>query len=404
MRRTVEIRYTWLLALIILALVSAGLSLPPLQGSVAAEAASTAAGQATAVPQQVARAAASTVLDESAAANAMEAQIEAVYEATSPSVVNITNRTTVYNRFMGAQEQEGTGSGFVYDAEGHIFTNYHVIEGADEILVTLSGGQVFSAELVGSDPTNDLAVLKVDAGDVLPLPLALGDSGDLRVGQAVLAIGNPFGLQQTLTTGVVSALGRVIESPEEGQYIGEAIQTDAAINPGNSGGPMLDLQGRVIGINSQILSTSGSSAGIGFAVSSNTILRVVPRLIEQGYYPHAWLGADMVELTSANMRVLEQAGADIAADSGLLVLSTAAGGPADEAGVQAATRYVRIGHYQVPTGGDVIAAVDGIPLADLATLTVYLETAKTVGDTVVLTVNRDGEILTLPVVLGEQPR
>jgi len=404
LRRTVEIRYTWLLALIILALVSAGLSLPPLQGSVAAEAASTAAGQATAVPQQVARAAASTVLDESAAANAMEAQIEAVYEATSPSVVNITNRTTVYNRFMGAQEQEGTGSGFVYDAEGHIFTNYHVIEGADEILVTLSGGQVFSAELVGSDPTNDLAVLKVDAGDVLPLPLALGDSGDLRVGQAVLAIGNPFGLQQTLTTGVVSALGRVIESPEEGQYIGEAIQTDAAINPGNSGGPMLDLQGRVIGINSQILSTSGSSAGIGFAVSSNTILRVVPRLIEQGYYPHAWLGADMVELTSANMRVLEQAGADIAADSGLLVLSTAAGGPADEAGVQAATRYVRIGHYQVPTGGDVIAAVDGIPLADLATLTVYLETAKTVGDTVVLTVNRDGEILTLPVVLGEQPR
>lgn len=404
MRRSVEIRCTWLLVLVIFVLAGAGLGLPALQESVAAGVASAAAAQAAAAPQQVARVAASPVLDESVTANAMEAQIEAIYEVTSLSVVNITNRTTIYNRFMGAQEQEGTGSGFVYDTEGHILTNYHVIEGADEILVTLSGGQVFAGVLVGSDPTNDLAVLQVDAGDALPLPLALGDSGDLKVGQTVLAIGNPFGLQQTLTTGVVSALGRVIESPEEGQYIGEAIQTDAAINPGNSGGPMLDLQGRVIGINSQILSTSGSSAGIGFAVSSNTILRVVPGLIEQGYYPHAWLGAEMVELTSANIRVLEQAGANLAADSGLLVLSTTAGGPADDAGVQAATRYVRYGPYQVPAGGDVITAVDGIPLADLATLTVYLETAKTVGDTVTLTVNRDGEALTLPVTLGEQPR
>lgn len=405
MNRTVEIRYTWLLALAIMLLAGVGLSLPAFQAQVVADAATTSSvPQATTAPGQVARTAGGTVLDESDAANAMESQVEAVYEATSPSVVNITNRTYIYSRFMGSQEQEGTGSGFVYDVKGHILTNYHVIEDADEILVTLSDGQVFSAELVGSDSTNDLAVLHIDAGDSLPAPLALGDSDDLKVGQTVLAIGNPFGLQQTLTTGVVSALGRVIESPEDNQFIGEAIQTDAAINPGNSGGPMLDLQGRVIGINSQILSTSGSSAGIGFAVSSNTALRVVPKLIEQGYYPHATIGAEMVELTSANIQVLEQAGVDVPTDSGLLVLSTTAGGPADEAGLQAARQWLRYGHYQIPVGGDVITAIDGKPLTDLETLTVYLETEKTIGDGVTLTVNRDGEELSLPVTLGEQPR
>jgi len=232
----------------------------------------------------------------------------------------------------------------------------------------------------------------------------LGDSEDLKVGQTVLAIGNPFGLQQTLTTGVVSALGRVIESPEDNQFIGEAIQTDAAINPGNSGGPMLDLQGRVIGINSQILSTSGSSAGIGFAVSSNTALRVVPMLIEQGYYPHAWLGADTVALTSAAVQVLQQAGADLPTESGLLVLSTTSGGPADDAGIRAGSRWIRYGPYKIPVGGDVITAIDGIALTDLETLTVYLESEKTIGDTVTLTVRRDADELALRVTLGEQPR
>jgi S1-C subfamily serine protease len=184
---------------------------------------------------------------------------------------------------------EGTGSGFVYDAEGHIVTNYHVIEGADELLVMLAGGQEYEADIVGTDPANDLAVLLVDSDAELPEPLALADSDDLRVGQSVLAIGNLFGLDQTLTRGVISALGRVIESSDN-SFIGEAIQMDAAINPGNSGGPLLDLQGRVIGVNSQIISTSGSSAGTGFAVSANTVRWVVSALIEQGYYPHPDLG------------------------------------------------------------------------------------------------------------------
>jgi S1-C subfamily serine protease len=393
------------LAITILVLAGLGLTLPPFQDLGVPIAAATVGTQVATAPEQAASSVGSAALmDELAAANAMEARVEAVYEATSPSVVNVTNRSYIYYRFMGSVPQEGTGSGFVYDTQGHILTNYHVIENADELLVTLADGETYPAELVGSDSTNDLAVLYIAADEALPPPLALGDSDNLKVGQTVLAIGNPFGLQRTLTTGVVSALGRVIESPEANQFIGEAIQTDAAINPGNSGGPMLDLQGRVIGINSQILSTSGSSAGIGFAVSANTAQRVVPKLIEQGYYPHAWLGADMVALSSATVSVLQQAGIDLPVDSGLLVLDTTAGGPADQVGIRAGNRVIRMGRYQFPVGGDVIIAIDGKPLTDLETLTVYLETEKTAGDTVTLTVCRDNEELTINAILEERPR
>ena len=205
--------------------------------------------------------------DPGAAANALEAQVIAVYETVGPAVVNITSRRVAYDMFMQAVPQEGSGSGFVVDRQGHIVTNYHVVEGADELLVNLATGQDYEADLVGSDPANDLAVIRIRAGNDLPEPMVFGDSGDLRVGQFVVAIGNPFGLEQTLTTGVISALGRIIQSPEDNRFIGEAIQTDAAINPGNSGGPLLDLSGRVIGVNSQIISPSRASAGIGFAVS-----------------------------------------------------------------------------------------------------------------------------------------
>ncbi len=345
-----------------------------------------------------------SALDEQQAANELEAQIIAIYNAVSPSVVNITNRSYIYSRFMGNVPQEGTGSGFVYDTQGDIVTNYHVIEGAEELLVTLADGQTYPARVIGSDPTNDLAVLRIDAGANLPPPLVLGDSDRLQVGQFVLAIGNPYGLQQTLTTGVVSALGRVIQSPENNRFIGEAIQTDAAINPGNSGGPMLDLSGRVIGINSQIISPSGASAGIGFAVSSNTARRVVPRLIEQGYYPHPWLGVELFPLTASTAQVLREAGAEVPVDTGLLVLDTVAGSPAEQAGIQGGSRSVHVGRYQLPVGGDVITAVDNQPTHDLQTLTVYLETKKTVGDRVNLTIRRGDQELTIPVTLGEQPQ
>ncbi|HUW95796.1 MAG TPA: trypsin-like peptidase domain-containing protein [Anaerolineae bacterium] len=337
------------------------------------------------------------------AVNALQSQIIEVYQVTAPAVVNITNRGSVYDRFMGAVPQEGTGSGFVYDTEGHIVTNYHVVENAQQLLVTLADGQTYEAQIVGTDPINDLAVISVDGAKSLPEPLVVGDSDSLQVGQFVLAIGNPFGLEQTLTTGVVSALGRVIQSPEDNRFIGEAIQTDAAINPGNSGGPLLDLSGQVIGVNSQIISPSGASSGIGFAVSASTVRRVVPQLISNGKYSHPWLGVQLLSLTSANVNALKEAGVGVPVDSGVLVLEAVAGGPADKAGIRGGSRVVRIGNYQVPVEGDIIVAIDGQALASSQDLTVYLETETTVGDTVELSIVRNGEEQVARVVLGEQP-
>jgi S1-C subfamily serine protease len=391
---------SWILivAILTLLLVGLGCSLTSLLAFKPAAASAIVPPTATTAPPV-----ATPVLDETQAANALETQVIAVYEAVSPAVVNLTNRSYAYDMFMRAVPQEGSGSGFVYDPEGHIVTNYHVIENAEEILVTLASGQVHEAEIVGTDPTNDLAVIRIDAGANLPEPVALGDSDKLQVGQFVLAIGNPFGLEQTLTTGVVSALGRVIESPEDSRFIGEAIQTDAAINPGNSGGPLLDLKGHVIGVNSQIISPSGASSGIGFAVSANTVRRVVPELIAQGYYPHPWLGTQMLPLTPSTAKAFRDAGMNVPVDAGLLVIEAVEDGPADKAGMRGGSRVVRIGGYQIPLDGDIIIAIDGEPVNDFQELTVYLETETTVGDTVDVTIIRDGEELTVPVALGERP-
>ena len=346
-----------------------------------------------------------SAFDEQQAAYALQARIIEIYDHAGPSVVNITSRTYINYGFMGSVPEEGTGSGFIYDVEGHIVTNYHVIEAAEELLVTLAGGQVYQAQVVGADPTNDLAVLSIDASADLPAPFPMGDSTDLRVGQFVVAIGNPFGLDQTLTTGVVSALGRVIESPEDNRFIGEAIQTDAAINPGNSGGPLLDLQGRVIGVNSQIISPSGASSGIGFAVSSATVQRVVPQLISSGYYAHPWLGAHMIALTPTIVEMLRQADVNPPIDQGLQVYETEAGSPAAEAGIRGASGWVRLGRRsQLPVGGDIVTAIDGWPTNDMQALTIYLEMETTIGDTVELTILRDGKELRVPVKLTERPR
>jgi len=396
---------TWIVALCLLLLVLAGCGLTDLVSLGTTTPLPTVAASPTAVPAPTAEPTPAPVaFDEQAAANDLEAQVISVYDSTSPSVVNITNRSTVYDLWFGSSAQEGTGSGFVYDDQGHIVTNYHVIEGADEILVTLADGQVYQAEVVGSDPTNDLAVLRVDSSIDLPPALVLGDSSQLRVGQFVVAIGNPYGLQRTLTTGVVSALGRVIQGAANNSFIGEAIQTDAAINPGNSGGPMLDLSGRVIGINSQIISPSGASAGIGFAVSANTVQRVVPKLIADGYYPHPWLGIEPLDLSSSTVSTLRQWGVEVGADSGVLVLEVTAGGPADQAGIRGGSQYLRMGRYRLPVGGDVIVAVNDKAITQLQDLTVYLENNTTIGDTVQLTILRDGKELMVTVTVGEEPQ
>jgi S1-C subfamily serine protease len=393
-------RKYWILTIAILTLLLVGLgcSVTSLSALNPASTPTIVPPTATAAPPLI-----TPLPDEEEAANALESQVIAVYEAVSPAVVNITNRSYVYSRFMQAVPQEGTGSGFVYDAEGHIVTNYHVVENAEEILVTLANGQVYEAEIVGTDPTNDLAVIRIDTGADLPEPVALGDSDKLRVGQFVLAIGNPFGLEQTLTTGVVSALGRVIESPEDSRFIGEAIQTDAAINPGNSGGPLLDLQGRVIGVNSQIISTSGTSSGVGFAVSVNTVRRVVPELISRGHYPHPWLGTQMLTLTPSTAKAFRDARMNVPVDAGLLVIEAVKGAPADKAGIRGGSRVVRIGRYQIPLDGDIIIAIDGEPVNDFQELTVYLEAQTTVGDTVELTIIRGGEEQAVQVTLEERP-
>jgi len=334
-------------------------------------------------------------------ANALEDQIEAVYRHAGAAVVNITSVSYAYDFFFNPVPQEGTGSGFLYDEEGHIVTNYHVIEDAEELSVTLADGETYSAGVIGEDPTNDLAVIQIDAPD-LPQPIPLGDSDALRVGQFVVAIGNPFGLERTLTAGVISSLGRVIRGPED-NFIGEVIQTDAAINPGNSGGPLLDLESRVIGVNSQIVSPSQANAGVGFAVPSNTVRRVVPELIASGRYPHPWLGIEPISLTAERARAFREAGMDIPVNKGVLVLEVSRGGPADEAGIRGGDRIVQLGRYRVPLGGDIITMLDDEEIGDYQDLTVYLETETRVGDAVDVTVLRDGEEQTLQVTLGTRP-
>ncbi len=336
-----------------------------------------------------------------APANELEAQVEAVYTEAAPAVVNITSNVIGYNVFMQPVPEQGTGSGFIYDSEGHIVTNYHVVENAQSVSVTLSTGETYAATVVGTDPSNDLAVLTTEA-DSLPTPIPLGDSNQLRVGQFVVALGNPFGLQGTLTVGVVSALGRIIQSPD-GRFIGEAIQTDAAINPGNSGGPLLDLEGRVIGIDSQIISPSQASAGIGFAVPSNAVSRVVPQLIATGKYAHPWLGVQLIDITPDRATALQGAGMKVPVQEGVLVVDVVAGSPADKADIRAGDTMATIGNARIPIGGDIITAINGQSVSSLQQLTVYLETETQVGDTVEVTLVRDGQEMTVEVTLAERP-
>jgi S1-C subfamily serine protease len=333
--------------------------------------------------------------------NALEGQIEAVYNSVAPAVVNITTRAVAYNYFNQAVPQEGTGSGFLYDAQGHIVTNYHVIADAQDVTVSLKGGEVYPAEIVGADASTDLAVIRIDARS-LPAYLNLADSDQLHVGQFVVAIGNPFGLEQTLTVGVISSLGRVIESPD-GRFIGEAIQTDAAINPGNSGGPLLDLRGRVIGVNSQIISSTDSSAGIGFAISANAVRRVVPQLITEGRYAHPWLGVRLLDITPDRAQMLNDAGAKLTVTEGVMIVEVVSGGPAAKAGLRSGDRVAVVGNARIPVGGDVILAINGQRVTSIEALTTTLDAMTQVGETVAVAVNRAGNEIVVSVVLTERP-
>ena len=321
-----------------------------------------------------------------------------LYEQSSPSVVHITTRTRVWSFFRGVDVQAGSGSGFVFDAQGHIITNNHVVEGAEQLDVIFADGTTMPATVVGSDAYNDLAVLRVaGAPPELIRPLPLGESQSLRVGMRVAAIGNPFGLDRTLTTGVISALGRTIEREGEAA-LGEMIQTDAAINPGNSGGPLLNLRGEVIGVNTSIRSPSGGSVGIGFAVPVDTVKRVVPELIAKGRYEHPWLGFNAYEITTELARFLR-----LPVDRGLLIAQLQAGGPADLAGVRGASERLRTNFGVLLVGGDVLIALDDQPIQTRDDMTIYLENHKRVGDVVRMTVIRDGAQITLEATLQARP-
>ncbi len=328
-----------------------------------------------------------------AAVDAMDQIVANLYQRISPSVVHVATQSQAFNFFYGTVPQEGTGSGFVYDTDGHIVTNNHVIQGADQVTVLLADGESLDATVIGSDSYYDLAVLQVDMSNNNVAPLQLGDSSQLEVGQSVAAIGNPFGLERTLTTGIISALGRQIQT-SQGGVIGQAIQTDAAINPGNSGGPLLDMRGRVVGINTAINSPSGGSVGIGFAVPANVIARVVPVLISTGHYPHPSLDATLVELgneISANGYGVSQ---------GLLVAQVTPGGAADKAGLQAASIVRQRGRLLVQ-GGDVIVAVEGQPVSSRNDLQIYLENHDQPGDQITLTIVRGGSQSQVTVTLDQ---
>jgi putative serine protease PepD len=307
-----------------------------------------------------------------------------IYERANPSVVEITASGTSSAPFGGSEQQQALGSGFVYDAEGHIVTNEHVVDGADSVSVRFSNGSRYNARVVGTDPSTDLAVLKVDAPASVVRPLRLADSSDVVVGDYVLALGSPFGLEGTLTTGIVSALHRQIDAPNN-FTINDAIQTDAAINHGNSGGPLLDDLGRVIGVNAQIESDSGGSDGVGFAIPSNTVQAIADKLIASGSVEHAYLGVGIREV-----------------QDGVAIISVEPGTPADDAGLKPSTGTETVNGQQVPTGGDVIVAIDGEQLTTSAELQSAID-AKQPGDTVTLTVERSGKQRTVEVTLATRP-
>jgi S1-C subfamily serine protease len=310
-----------------------------------------------------------------------------VFESVSPSVVYITTVQYVRDFFSRnvMRVPQGTGSGFIWDEEGRVVTNYHVVRGAQEAVVRLDDQRSFRARLVGASPEHDIAVLQVDVPTELPVPIPIGSSAELRVGQTVLAIGNPFGLDHTLTTGIVSALNRTVEN-EAGGTIDNVIQTDAAINPGNSGGPLIDSAGRLVGINTMIYSPSGAYAGIGFAVPVDTINRVVPRLIGYGRYVRPTLGISADDDVGRRL---------IGDEEGVPILGVTAGSPAQRAGLRpwemTANGRVR--------AGDVIEAVDGRPVASFAELASVLDSHE-FGDRITLTVRRVEQRVEVPITLS----
>ena len=315
-----------------------------------------------------------------------------IFERTEPGVVrvNVQRNNTDLVPF-------GVGSGFVFDKRGHIITNQHVIDGTKKTVITFLDGRSYNAEIVGVDQYTDIAVVKVDADLSLLHPLLLGDSGNLKVGERISAIGNPFGLSGSMTSGIVSQLGRLLSSGS-GYSIPDIIQTDAAINPGNSGGPLLNQRGEVVGINTAIQSTTGEFTGVGFAVPSQTIAKIVPVLIRDGEYKHPWIGISGRDIDPDLAKILNLKDA-----LGFLVISIVEDSPAAKAGLVGSTSTASVDDITYLIGGDIILSVDNIEVRKIDDILIHLQRAKTVGDDMTLGILRDGKEMSITITLQERP-
>jgi S1-C subfamily serine protease len=320
--------------------------------------------------------------------------VSAIYKRAYKGVVELTVTSESQLPFNEGDGQRGQGSGFVYDTKGHVITNQHVVEGASSISVRFWNGATYGAEVVGTDTSTDLAVIKVDAPASLLEPLTLGDSSQLEVGDGVVAIGSPYGLEGTLTSGIVSALHRQMTSRNDFS-INDSIQTDAAINHGNSGGPLLNSRGRVVGVNAQIRSDSGGSDGVGFAIPSNTVKSIVSQILTTGEAEHAYLGIELRPIPGSVAEELDLV-------EGVAVMEVRPGTPAARAGLRAATASRTVDGEEYPIGGDVITAVDDKKVASAEDLQSAID-AKRPGDTVTLTYVRDGESREVDVKLASRP-
>src|SRR5215217_615092 len=337
-----------------------------------------------------------------------------VFQKVENSVVQITstksnpNQVIILNGVPSTGRSTALGSGFVYDNQGHIVTNYHVVSGVTKADVTFTDGNTYSANVVGKDPYSDLGILQItdDFSEEKVVPLPLANSSAVRPGEQVIAIGNPFGLSGTITTGIVSQKGRLLPNPDTGFSVPNMIQTDAAINPGNSGGPLLDTKGEVIGMNTAIFSSTGSYSGVGFAIPSNTIAKEVPLLIKNGSYAHPWLGISGGKTTPDLTRAMGLP----TNYKGVIVGSVQPGGPADMAGLKGLTQddnnnnNNNNGRGSAQQTGDIITAVDGHPVRQIDDIINYIESQKNVGDNIKLTVNRDGQIMDLTATLQTRPQ
>src|SRR5579859_6699658 len=319
-----------------------------------------------------------------------------VYRAVAPAVANVLTKATEYDFFMDPVPVEGAGSGFVIDPRGYILTNFHVVQEAQSIEVVLGDRSHYPAKFIGADQRNDVALIKIDPKGKSLVALPLGDSSKLQVGQKVLAIGNPFGFQSTLTTGVVSALGRTVQTGQN-TLIDEAIQTDAAINRGNSGGPLINTHGEVIGINSAIYTPSGTTAGIGFAIPVNTAKRIAHDLITDGRVHQAFIGVETIPINESFAEAL-----GLPAQEGLLVQTTTRGGPAAQAGIKGGDRVAQAGMRRFYIGGDVLTAIDGQKIASPLDVNLVLN-KKRPGDEVTVHLFRGGKPMEIKVKLAERP-